>query len=407
VQALLGNIGRPGGGILALRGHTSIQGSTDIPTLYNLLPGYLPQPHAGKRHGSFCNYVKYETVPTGWMANFPRYAVSLLRAWYGDAANRRNGWGFSWVPKITGDHSQQPMMLAIRDGTIRGLLVMGQNPVVGGHNTSLIRKALPNLEWMAVRETFENETASSWYKSPEVLSGELRPQDIKTEIFLLPAALPGEKEGTFTNTHGLLQWHDKVVDPPGDCRSDLWFMYHLGRRLKELYADSDDPKDKGLQALTWDYPTEGPHAEPSADAVLREINGYTWPDRQQIDDFKHLKDDGSTACGCWIYCGAYPATTTTRRARAARTARTGPGRIWAGASPGLPTAASSTAAPPPTPRASPGRSASATSGGTPRRESGSATTTRTSRPPRRPTTSRTGRRTRAAWTLSTASRRSS
>jgi formate dehydrogenase major subunit len=306
VQALLGNIGRPGGGILALRGHSSIQGSTDVPTLYNLLPGYLPQPHAGKRHGTLEDYNRHETVPTGWMANFPRYSVSLLRAWYGAAATAANGWGFSWVPRIVGDHSQEPMMLSIKEGLIRGLLLIGQNPVVGGHNTALIRKALPNLEWMVVRETFENETASYWYASPEAARGDLRPQDIKTEIFLMPAALPGEKEGTFTNTHRLIQWHDKVVDPPGDCRSDLWFMFHLGKRLRALYAGSNDPKDQGLKNLTWDYPTTGPHGEPSAEEILKEINGYTWPERQQIDDFKHLKDDGSTACGCWIYCGVYP-----------------------------------------------------------------------------------------------------
>jgi formate dehydrogenase major subunit len=160
---------------------------------------------------------------------------------------------------------------------------------------------------MIVREIFENETASYWYKSPEIERGEIRPQDIKTEIFLLPASLPGEKDGTFTNTNRLVQWHDKVVDPPGDCRSDLWFFYDLGTRLKQLYAGSADGKDAPLQNLTWDYPTHGIHKEPSAEAVLREINGYTWPDRQQIDDYKKLKDDGSTACGCWIYTGVYPA----------------------------------------------------------------------------------------------------
>src|SRR5581483_10905459 len=114
VQALLGNIGRPGGGILALRGHSSIQGSTDVPTLYNMLPGYLPMPQAQKPHGTFEEYVTAETVETGWWHNFPKYAVSLLRAWYGDAATKENGWGYEWVPKIMGDHSQQPMMLAIR-----------------------------------------------------------------------------------------------------------------------------------------------------------------------------------------------------------------------------------------------------------------------------------------------------
>jgi len=220
IQALLGNIGRPGGGILALRGHSSIQGSTDIPTLYNLLPGYLPQPRSRPWHRTFENYLKAERSPTGWWHNFPKYAVSLLHAWYGRRATPDNEWGYQWIPKITGDHSQQPMMLALRDGTIRGMLLMGQNPVIGGHNTHMIRMALPNLEWMVVRETFENETVSYWYKSPEIAKGELQPQDIKTEIFLLPASLPGEKEGTFTNTHRLIQWHDKVVDPPGDCRSD-------------------------------------------------------------------------------------------------------------------------------------------------------------------------------------------
>ncbi len=306
LQLLLGNIGRPGGGILALRGHCSIQGSTDIPTLYNMLPGYLPQPHAWKQHATFDDYVKTETNPTGWWHHFPQYAVSLLKAWYGDAATRENGWGYDWVPKITGDHSQEPMMLAIRDGAIRGLLLIGQNPVVGGHNTHMVRESLPNLEWLVVREIFENETASFWYASPEARNGDLRPDQIGTEIFMLPAALPGEKEGTFTNTHRLIQWHDKVVEPPGDARSDLWFTYHLGKRLKALYADSQERKDAPIQNLEWDYPEEGPLAEPSAAAVLREINGYTWEGREQIASFQDLKDDGSTAAGCWIYTGVYP-----------------------------------------------------------------------------------------------------
>ena len=306
VQTLLGNIGRPGGGVLALRGHSSIQGSTDVPTLYNMLPGYLTQPKAQEQHATFEKYLETEATGTGWWANFPKYIVSLLRAWYGEHATKENAWGYDWIPKIVGDHSQLPMTLAIRDGLIRGLILMGQNPVIGGHNSHLIRMALPNLEWMVVRETFENETAGYWYKSPEVERGELAPRQIKTEIFLLPASLPGEKEGTFTNTHRLVQWHDKVVDPPGDCRSDLWFMFELGKRLKGLYADSDRLQDLPIRNITWNYPTVGRREEPSAEAVLREMNGYTWPDKRQIADAKDLKDDGSTACGVWIYTGAYP-----------------------------------------------------------------------------------------------------
>lgn len=307
VQALLGNIGRPGGGVLALRGHTSIQGSTDIPTLYDMLPGYLRHPF-GERpyHRTFDEYVKHETVPTGYWNNLPKFITSLLKAWYGDHARKENDWGYDWIPKNMGDHSQLPMTLAIKDGTIRGLLIMGQNPVIGGQNSHMIRMGLANLEWMVIRETFENETASYWYKSPEALGGELKPEDIKTEMFLLPACLPGEKEGTFTNTHRLIQWHDKVVDGPADCRSDLWFIYHLGKRLKRLYANSNDPRDEPIRNLNWDYPVIGLREEPSAEAVLKEINGYTWPERKQISGSKEIRDDGSTACGCWIYSGVFP-----------------------------------------------------------------------------------------------------
>lgn len=308
IQALLGNVGRPGAGILALRGHCSIQGSTDVPTLYDLLPGYLPQPQAFKPHGTLDDYLKAETTPTGWWRNFPKYTVSLLRAWYGDAGNKGNGWGYEWVPKNVGDHSQLPMTLAIRNGTIRGMFIIGQNPVVGGSNSKhAVQQGLANLDWLVVRDFTETETASFWYRSAPVQSGELRPQDIKTEVFLLPTALAtGEKEGSFTNTHRLLQWHDRVVDAPGDSRSDLWFIYHLGKRLKELYANSDAARDAPINSLTWDYGTRGARQEPSAEDVLKEINGYSWPDRKQVASFQDLKDDGSTACGVWIYSGVYP-----------------------------------------------------------------------------------------------------
>ena len=306
LQLLLGNIGRPGGGILALRGHATIQGSTDIPTLYNLLPGYLAMPNVIEPHGSLEEYLKAETPETGWWHNLPKYMVSLLKAWYGDAAQPENGFAYDHLPRIDGDYSQQPMMLAIRDGTIQGFLVLGQNPAVGGHNAALIRRGLAELDWMVVRDGYETETASFWYASPEVQSGELDPSRIKTEVFFLPAAYPGEKEGSFTNTHRLTQWHDKAVEPPGDARSDAWFVYHLGRRLRELYAGSAEPRDRALLDLTWDYPTVGPLEEPDVQAILREINGYTWADRRQVKDFSELRDDGSTACGCWIYSGIYP-----------------------------------------------------------------------------------------------------
>ncbi len=306
LQLLLGNIGRPGGGIMALRGHASIQGSTDIPTLYDLLPGYLPMPKAS-HNTSFQEYCEKNSATAGWWTEFPKYAVSLLKAWYGDASYEGNGWGYDYLPHLTGDHSHMTTVADMAgDATgIKGYFVMGENPTVGSMNGALQRKGLRNLEWLVVRDLAMIETAEFWRKAPEIESGDIKTQDIATEVFFFPAAAHTEKDGTFTNTQRLLQWHHKAVEPPGDCRSELHFMYHLGQRLKARYAESTDPKDRGIQSLTWAYPTSGPNDDPSAEAVLREINGYEVRGGKVIPRFTELKADGSTACGCWIYCGSY------------------------------------------------------------------------------------------------------
>jgi formate dehydrogenase major subunit len=306
LQLLLGNIGRPGGGIMALRGHATIQGSTDIPTLYNLLPGYLPMPSSVKKHGSLNEYLEAEALDRGWWFNTPKYMVSLLKAWYGDAATPENDFAYDLLPKIEADYSLLNMLMMMKDGIMKGLFLMGENPAVGGQNAVLGRQGLANLDWLVVRDIVEIESAAFWYDAPEVRRGEVRPQDIKTEIFLLPASLTGEKEGSYTNTQRLVQWHDKAVDPPGECRSESWFVYYLGKRLKELYKDDDSPRGRQIKALTWDYPTIGETEEPDLDAVVKEINGYTIADGRLVKDFTVLKDDGSTACGCWIYSGIMP-----------------------------------------------------------------------------------------------------
>ncbi len=304
LQLLLGNIGRPGGGILALRGHASIQGSTDIPTLYDILPGYIPMPFFEEDSYKLDSYLKKHSARTGLWAGFDKYFISLMRAYYGESATKENDWGFNWLPRVTGDHSHFGYWLDMADGKLDGLFVMGQNPAVGAANGRLERKALAKLKWLVVRDMVETETASFWYASPEVERGELSPETIGTEVFLFPASGTAEKAGTFTNTQRLLQFREKAVDPPGDNRSDLWFVYHLGRRLKAKAGST--ARDTGLRALTWDYPTEGKHDEPSPAAVLREINGWTMADRKQLQHIKDLKNDGSTACGAWIYCGVHP-----------------------------------------------------------------------------------------------------
>jgi formate dehydrogenase major subunit len=166
------------------------------------------------------------------------------------------------------------------------------------------RLGLANLDWLVVRDLAMVETATFWQDSPEIATGELQTDKIGTEVFFLPAASHVEKAGTFTNTQRMLQWRHKAIEPPGDARSELDFYFKLGRRIREKLQDSTDEMDRPLLELTWDYPTEGPLDEPSGEAVLREING-TGPDGSALSSYTQLRDDGSTRCGCWIYCGVY------------------------------------------------------------------------------------------------------
>jgi formate dehydrogenase major subunit len=334
LQLLLGNIGRPGGGVLALRGHATIQGSTDIPTLYHSIHGYMPAPSAlkTKKHDTLRDYLMSETLATGYWANMPKFLVSYMKSMYGDAATPENGWGWHWHPKVSGDHSHMPMFLEMAAGKVRGMYSMGQNPAVGGQNARVQRRALAKLEWLVVKDNFVTETAAFWGpNSPEIRNGELKAEDIGTEVFFFPSNQVAEMDGSFTNTQRLVQWHNKAAGAPGDCRSDLWFTYQLGTRLKALYARSDMPRDEGIRNLVWNYDIdeetrtlreaelsklggddaakheEEPEGEPDIRKIMREINGYMTGDpATHVRGFADLKDDGSTTCASWIYSGIYP-----------------------------------------------------------------------------------------------------
>jgi formate dehydrogenase major subunit len=317
LQLLLGNVGRPGGGIMALRGHASIQGSTDVPTLYHSIHGYMAHPSAQKKHDTLADWLAAETTARSYWANTPKFMVSYLKSVYGDAARPENDFGYDWHPKILGDHSHMPMFVAMIEGKVRGMLCIGQNPATS-LNASVERKGLRHLEWLVVKDNWLTETAAFWSKAPEVVSGQVKPQDIKTEVFFFPSAQVAEYEGSFTNTFRMLQWHFKAATPPGDCRSDLWFTHQLAKRLKTLYAGSTAPRDQGFKHLTWDFdpdpvpPGQGParheEGEPDGLKILREINGYyTGDPARHLAGFGDLKDDGSTTCASWIYCGVFPA----------------------------------------------------------------------------------------------------
>jgi len=348
LQLLLGNIGRPGGGIMALRGHASIQGSTDIPTLYDILPGYLGMPKGDGSEEALADYLEHQTKPTGLWNNYPSYFISFLKATYGKSATVENDFGYSWVPKLTGNHSFFEYLYDMADGKMEGMFMMGQNPAVAAANSRFQRTSLAKLKWLVVRDMVEIEGARFWYDSPEIERGELRAEEIDTEVFFFPAAGHAEKEGAFTQTQRMLQWREKAVDPPGDARSESWFMHQLALRLIEKAKRSDDPLDEPLRALDWWYP-EDEHGEPRMESVLAEINGWhtnpMWegpqrPDEReggdasdrgteaaptlendgvvfgvdregnthhgpQLEGFAKLKADGSTASGCWIYSGVF------------------------------------------------------------------------------------------------------
>ncbi len=306
LAALMGSTGRPGGGVMALRGHASIQGSTDIATLYDLLPGYIKSPSLERDEHDFATWAKHHTIPTGWWSNWPKYAVSLMKAWYGAAATKENDWAYGYLPKNTGDHSHQPLFFTMKDGGIEGLVLWGQNPAVGGQNAALQRAALGQLKWMVAQDLFETETAAFWKREG------VDPATIGTEVFYMPAASVAEKAGTFTNTMRLVQFHEKAVDPPDTARSDLAFAWNLGRRLKALYANSTDPLDRPILDITWDYESADAHeraaGEPDVERVMREMNGFTIATGEHVKGFAELKDDGTTAAGAWIYSGYFPAT---------------------------------------------------------------------------------------------------
>jgi formate dehydrogenase major subunit len=303
LQTLLGNMGRPGGGIMALRGHASIQGSTDIPTLFDLLPGYLPMPYAYGNE-DLDTYVRTESVEKGFWANTRSYMVSLLKAWWGDAATADNDFCYDYLPRLTGSHSTYETVLAQLNGICKGYFLLGENPAVGSANARMQRLGMAKLDWLVVRDMMMIESATWWKDGPEIETGELRTEDIGTEVFFMPAAAHTEKSGSFTNTQRMLQWHAQAVEPAGDARSDLWFTYHLGRRIRQKLGASTDPADRPLLDLTWDYPVQGPSDDPDADAVLAEINGWD-ADGRPLSSYTQLTDDGSTAAGVWIYCGVH------------------------------------------------------------------------------------------------------
>jgi len=299
VQLLLANVGLAGGGINAMRGHSNVQGATDHALLFHILPGYLPV--FTSTDTTLAKYLERTTPKSNdpksgnWWQHRPKYVVSLLKAWYGDAAAKDNEFGYQYLPKIQagGNYSWIPLFEAMEKGTIKGLLCWGQNPAVCGPNLNSEHKALDKLDWLAVVDLWETETAAFW-KRPGVDS-----KAIKTEVFLLPACASYEKEGSITNSGRWAQWRDKAIEPPGDAQNDLWIVNKLVLELKDLYRQGG-PNADAITKLTWDYGDP-----PDYHKVAKEINGYDLNTGKLMANFFGLKDDGTTSCGNWLYSGSY------------------------------------------------------------------------------------------------------
>ncbi len=300
IQLLLGNIGLPGGGVNALRGESNVQGSTDFGLLYHNITGYLNTPIANEKMATLAAYLESETPKTGYYVNKPKFFVSYLKAMYGDHATANNEFGYQYHPKLTPGKNNSYMGLfdEMYEGNLKGLFLFGQNPVVGSPNATKSHNALAKLDWMVTIDLFETETSAFWKKE----AGK-NPADINTEVFFLPACSSYEKEGTVTNSGRWMQYRWQAIEPKGESKGDLEIIHVLARKLKELYKNDHSPVAEPFNALSWNF---GEHEHPDIDLVQREINGFDSKTGKLVPGFGKLMDDGSTACGNWIYCGFYP-----------------------------------------------------------------------------------------------------
>jgi formate dehydrogenase-N alpha subunit len=318
IQLMLGNIGVAGGGVNALRGESNVQGSTDHCLLFHILPGYLKTPRASDT--TFEVYNKHYTPTTvepmsaNWWGNYPKYSTSLLKAHFGNNATKDNEFGYQWMPKL--DDGQNASWIMIFHemflGKFKGFFAWGQNPACSSTNAGKARNALAKLDWLVNVNLFDNETGSFW-RGPDV-----NPADVKTEVFMLPAAASFEKEGSITNSGRWAQWRYKAVEPVGEAKPDSWIMNELYWRVKKLYEKDGGAYPDPVLKLSWDYGYKGPDGkviEVDTHEIAREINGYFMEDKDikgtvykkgtLVPSFAFLQDDGSTSSGNWLYCNSY------------------------------------------------------------------------------------------------------
>ncbi len=318
LQLLLGNVGRAGGGVNALRGHSNIQGATDMAGIFDNLPGYLKMPNPNDKE--FATWIKRITPtaskPSTWdsfnyYSNTPKFAVSFLKAMYGDAAKKETDWAFHYIPKIDRRYSWVDIWDNMYKGQIKGLFAFGMNGVMIGPDSQKNIDALKKSDWLVVGEIYPDETSEFW-KSPGISTEEMK--NIKTTVYRLPCAGFAEKDGSFTNSARWLQWKNAALPPPGLARLDQDIVAQIFLKVRELYQKEGGTFPDPILRLTWPYTNP---LNPALVDIAKEINGRAIADLkdsttgqeikagQQLPGFAWLRDDGTTACGNWIYSGSF------------------------------------------------------------------------------------------------------
>ncbi len=320
LQLLLGNIGRAGGGMNALRGHSNIQGATDMGGVYEIFPGYLKM--LAPTDVDLATYLK-RTTPTSskpaewdsynYWSNTPKFMVSFLKSLYGDAAKKENDWAFNYLPKIDRKYSWVELWDHMYSGDVKGLFAFGMNGVAIGPNTRKNIEALKKADWLVVCELYPEETAEFW-KSPGISKDDMK--KINTTVYRLPGAGFAEKDGTFVNSARWLQWKYVAVPPPGQAKVDQEILARIFLKVRDLYKTEGGKFPDPILNLSWSYTTP---QNPSFSEVAKEINGKALADLtdeklfpgqtikagQQVPGFAWLRDDGTTACGNWLYAGSW------------------------------------------------------------------------------------------------------
>src|SRR5438046_2352569 len=302
LQLLLGNMGRPGGGMNAERGHANIQGNTDHAISWEILPGYLQIPAPQRK--TIDEYVAAQAPkkldPHSWNffgTNYKKFMVSLLKGWYGDAATKANDFAFNFIPKPAQNSSWMSIYDQSLKGKMQGLILSGMTATSIGPDSNRVMEALANLKWLVVMDALPTTSSEFWHRPGA------DPKSIQTEVFLVPTTHWIEKDGSFVNSGRWSQWKDQVLPPEGNARHDHWILADLFQRVKTLYQQQGGKFPDPVMALTFKYKDP---AKPELDEIAQEINGFDLKTGKRMATFAALKDDGTTTAGDWIYTGSYP-----------------------------------------------------------------------------------------------------